>query len=94
MLSLLGTAAGIAFATVYLHWILISMPPEVARYLYSWNQIGLNLPVLGAAIVLALLSGLVAGLTPARGHRPAGGGDGFPFCNPHGDRYSSLPPPA
>ena len=65
MLSLLGAAAGIAFAAVYLHWILISMPPEVARYLYSWDQIGLNLPVLGAAIVLALLSGLVAGLTPA-----------------------------
>ena len=65
VLSLLGAAAGVAFAAVYLHWILISMPPEVARYLYSWNQIGLNLPVLAAAIVLALLSGLVAGLTPA-----------------------------
>jgi putative ABC transport system permease protein len=65
VLSLLGAAAGIAFAAVYLHWILISMPPEVARYLYSWNQIGLNLPVLGAAIVLALLSGLLAGLMPA-----------------------------
>jgi putative ABC transport system permease protein len=65
VLSLLGAAAGIVFAALYLHWILISMPPEVARYLYSWNQIGLNLPVLGAAIVLALLSGLLAGLMPA-----------------------------
>jgi putative ABC transport system permease protein len=65
VLGLVGAAAGIGFAAVYLHLILISMPPAVARYVYSWNQIGLNLPVLCAAIVLALSSGVVSGLIPA-----------------------------
>jgi putative ABC transport system permease protein len=65
VLGLLGAIAGIAFAAVYLHLILISMPPEVARFVYSWDRIGLSLPVLAAAIVLALVSGLGAGLIPA-----------------------------
>jgi putative ABC transport system permease protein len=65
VLGLLGAIAGIAFAAIHLHLILISMPPEVARYLYSWDQIGLNIRVLGAATLLALASGLGAGLMPA-----------------------------
>jgi len=65
LLGLLGAMAGIGIAAVYLHLILVSMPPEVAQYLYSWDKIGLNLPVLVAAIVLALVSGLGSGLMPA-----------------------------
>ena len=51
VLGLLGAVAGIAVAAVYLHLILISMPPELARYVYSWDRIGLSMPVLGAAIL-------------------------------------------
>jgi len=65
LLGLLGAMAGIGFAAIHLHLILTSMPPEVAQYLYSWDKIGLNLPVLFAAIVLALVSGLGSGLMPA-----------------------------
>jgi putative ABC transport system permease protein len=65
LLGMLGGAAGIGIAALDLHFILISMPPEVARYVYNWDKIGLNLTVLAGATVVALLSGLVAGLIPA-----------------------------
>ena len=42
LLGLVGAAAGLAFAGLYLHMLMITMPPQVARYMPGWSNTSLN----------------------------------------------------
>ena len=65
MLGLAGALGGIAFAALYLHMILITMPPQVARYMPGWSNTSLNGRALGFSLLLAVATGVVTGLAPA-----------------------------
>jgi putative ABC transport system permease protein len=65
LLSLIGAAGGLAFGWVYLRITLITMPERVARYMAGWSNISLNGRAMAFSIVLALISGVVAGFAPA-----------------------------
>jgi len=65
LLALVGAGLGVAFASIYLHLTLIAMPARVARYIPGWDNISLNGRALTFSILLAVLSGVVAGLAPS-----------------------------
>jgi len=65
LLALAGMVGGIAFATIYLHITLITMPPRVANSVAGWSNTSLNGRVLVFSLLLAILTGVVAGLAPA-----------------------------
>jgi len=64
LLALVGAGLGIGFAALYLHLTLIAMPARVARYIPGWDNISINGRALTFSILLAVLSGIVAGLAP------------------------------
>jgi putative ABC transport system permease protein len=65
LLAIVGAGLGIAFAALYLHFTLIAMPARVARYIPGWDNISINGRALTFSILLAVISGLVAGLAPS-----------------------------
>jgi len=65
LLALIGAAGGLAFGWTYLRITLITMPERVARYMSGWSNISLNGRAMGFSILLALISGVVAGFAPA-----------------------------
>jgi putative ABC transport system permease protein len=65
LLALLGAGGGIAFAALYLHIILITMPARVAHYIPGWYNTSLNRRVLAFSVVIAVAAGIVCGLAPA-----------------------------
>lgn len=65
LLGLIGAGCGLAYAQVYLHLTLISMPEKVARYMSGWSNISLNSHSLALSLALALGAGVIAGLSPA-----------------------------
>jgi putative ABC transport system permease protein len=64
LLALIGAGLGIALAAIYLHLTLVLMPARVARYIPGWDNISINGRALSFSILLAVLSGIVAGLAP------------------------------
>jgi putative ABC transport system permease protein len=68
VLSLAGGAVGLLLA-VWGSTVLQSMlQPDAGSFrerLTGWNQIGLDLPVLGFTLVITILTGLLSGLAPA-----------------------------
>ena len=64
LLALTGAALGVAFAAIYLHLTLVLMPARVARYIPGWDNISINGRALAFSVLLAVLSGIVAGLAP------------------------------
>ena len=65
LLALVGAGLGIAFAAIYLHLTLIAMPARVARYIPGWDNISINGRALAFSVLLAVLSGIIAGLAPS-----------------------------
>ena len=65
LLALVGAGLGVAFAAIYLHLTLIAMPSRIARYIPGWDNISLNGRALTFSILIAVLSGIVAGLAPS-----------------------------
>lgn len=65
LLGLIGGAGGIAVGAVYLHFTLITMPPQVARYVAGWSHISLNGRALSFSLALAVVAGVVSGFMPA-----------------------------
>lgn len=65
VLALIGAAAGILLAQVDLHYIVVSMPPHIARWLAGWDSIRLSGRALAYSLVLAVGAGVVAGIAPA-----------------------------
>lgn len=65
VLGLGGALGGLIFAEVYLHIILIAMPPRVARYMPGWSNTSLNYRALAFTMLLAVAAGVVLGIAPA-----------------------------
>jgi len=65
LLGILGAAAGLLVAQLYLHLTLITMPARVARYMAGWSHIALNGRALALSMLLAIGAGVVAGFAPA-----------------------------
>lgn len=65
LLALAGAGLGVAFAAIYLHLTLVLMPARVARYIPGWDNISINGRALTFSILLAVFSGIVAGLAPS-----------------------------
>ena len=67
LLALVGAAAGLLFAKLYMHFCVISMPERVARYMAGWSNISLNGRALALSMFLALGAGVISGFAPALG---------------------------
>jgi putative ABC transport system permease protein len=65
LLSLIGALLGIALAAVYGHFLLITMPERVARYMPGWSNTSLNGRVLTFSFLLAAIAGVISGFLPA-----------------------------
>lgn len=65
LLGLAGGALGILVAHWSVDLLRSANPGEAARFAAGWNHLGINLPVLGFAILLSVLSGVLFGLAPA-----------------------------
>lgn len=65
MLAGAGALAGLPLSIWLLDLMKSSMPAEVEKFLPGWQKMGLNLEVLAATALTALLSGVIAGLSPA-----------------------------
>jgi putative ABC transport system permease protein len=65
LLGLIGGAGGILFAYANLDIAKASMPERVARLLAGWSNISLNGRALALSLLLAIATGLLAGLAPA-----------------------------
>jgi putative ABC transport system permease protein len=64
-LAILGALAAIPLAWAALQACRTSMPANIARFVRGWNDIGVDLRVVGALAVLAIASTVVFGLIPA-----------------------------
>ncbi len=65
MLAGVGALLGLPLSVWLLDLLKTSMPAEVERFLPGWRKMGLNLEVLAATALTALISGVIAGLSPA-----------------------------
>jgi putative ABC transport system permease protein len=65
LLGLMGAAGGLAFAALYLHIILITMPARVARFMSGWSNTSLNGRVMAFSLLLAVGAGIISGIVPA-----------------------------
>lgn len=65
VLGLAGAIGGVGFAALYLHMLMVTMPPVVARYMPGWSNTSLNARTLGFSLLLAVATGVVTGLAPA-----------------------------
>jgi putative ABC transport system permease protein len=65
LLGLGGAAGGLAFAGLYLHIIIISMPANVARWIPGWSNTSLNGRALAFTMMLAVVACVASGFAPA-----------------------------
>jgi putative ABC transport system permease protein len=65
LLSLLGAAFGLVVAKWGIDLMKNGMPPEIQRYILGWKEIHLDSRALLFTLAAAILSGILAGLTPA-----------------------------
>ncbi len=65
LLGILGALGGLVFATVYMHFSVISMPERVARFMAGWSNISLNGRALALSLLLAVGTGVISGFAPA-----------------------------
>ena len=65
LLGLGGAAGGLAFAGLYLHIIIITMPANVARWIPGWSNTSLNGRALAFTMMLAVVACVGSGLAPA-----------------------------
>jgi putative ABC transport system permease protein len=65
MLGIAGGTLGILVAYWSIDLIRTANPGEAARFAAGWSQLGINFPVLGFALLLSILSGVLFGLAPA-----------------------------
>jgi putative ABC transport system permease protein len=65
IVALFGGVIGMLLAEWGIDLLRAADPGEASRFAPGWDQLGLNLPVLGFTVLLSLLSGLIFGLAPA-----------------------------
>jgi putative ABC transport system permease protein len=65
LLGVLGGLVGLAVAYLGIRLLVLGIPPDVANTLLGWREIGINFKVLGFALGVSLLTGLLFGIAPA-----------------------------
>jgi putative ABC transport system permease protein len=65
IVAVIGGAIGVLIAVWGIDALRAANPADAARFAPGWNQLGINLPVLGFTVAVSLLSGLLFGLAPA-----------------------------
>ncbi len=65
VLGAMGAAGGLAVAAVCLHFLIISLPKSIEKYIAGWSNISLNGRALAFSLFLALAAGFTCGLLPA-----------------------------
>ncbi|HET6892977.1 MAG TPA: ABC transporter permease, partial [Pyrinomonadaceae bacterium] len=65
ILALIGGTLGVLIAYWGVDLLRALDPGEASRYAPGWDQLGINLPVLGFNLTVSLLSGFLFGLAPA-----------------------------
>ena len=65
LIALIGSAGGLAVGWLHLHFVLITMPARIARYIPGWANVSLNGHALAFSLLLAILAGVVATIAPA-----------------------------
>ena len=65
LLGIVGGLLGILVGYWGIDLIRAANPGEAARFAPGWNNLGINLPVLGFTMLLSILSGVLFGLAPA-----------------------------
>ena len=65
LLSIAAAALGLVIARWGLRAMQNGMPPEIQRYILGWNQMQLDSRALLFTLAAAILSGILAGLSPA-----------------------------
>ena len=65
IVALIGGTLGVLVAVWGIDTLRVASPGEAARFAAGWQNLGINLPVLGFTLVLSLASGILFGLAPA-----------------------------
>lgn len=65
LIALIGSAGGLAVGWLHLHFVLVTMPARIARYIPGWTNVSLNGRALAFSLLLAILAGVVATIAPA-----------------------------
>jgi putative ABC transport system permease protein len=65
LLALCGAGFGLFLARWNIHLILQYMPPDVARFVAGWKTISLDMNAFVFTIVIAVVSGVIAGIAPS-----------------------------
>src|SRR5258708_3645672 len=60
-----GSVAGLLLGAWGIALLRGNMPPEVSRYIPSWNKVGLDREVFLYSLAVACVAGIIAGLVPA-----------------------------
>jgi putative ABC transport system permease protein len=71
LLSVVGVTLAVPIAAVGIRVMKGFMPPEIARWILGWNEIDVDGRLLGATMVVGVVTGAVFGVVPAmRASRP------------------------
>jgi putative ABC transport system permease protein len=65
LLGMGGSVAGLLLGAWGISLLRGNMPPEVSRYIPSWNKVGLDREVFLYTLAVACVAGIIAGLVPA-----------------------------
>ena len=65
LLALFAVPPALGFAWISVHAMRVSMPATIMRFLPGWQDLGLNLRLIGFTIVLALGTAVMFGILPA-----------------------------
>ncbi|MGA8741659.1 MAG: ABC transporter permease [Terracidiphilus sp.] len=65
LLGLVGAGGGLLLGGIYLHFLIINMPPRIARYMAGWSNTSLNGRVMAFSLLIALGAGVISGIAPA-----------------------------
>jgi putative ABC transport system permease protein len=65
LVALIGAAGGVAVGWLHLHFVLVTMPARIAKYIPGWENVTLNGRALAFSLLLAILAGVVATIAPA-----------------------------
>jgi putative ABC transport system permease protein len=65
LLGVGGGVAGLLIGAWGISLLRSNMPPEVSRYIPSWNKVGLDREVFLYTLAVACVAGIIAGLVPA-----------------------------
>jgi putative ABC transport system permease protein len=65
IVALIGGVLGVALAYWGINLLRAANPGEAAQYAPGWDQLGINLPVLGFTVLISLVSGVIFGLVPS-----------------------------